>query len=288
MIAIFKREFRSYFDNMIGYIVVAVLFFFFALFYVVSNISAGTPIVSYGLFSVVTYLTILVPLLTMRTLAEDRKSKTDQILLTSPVSVFKVIMAKFWATCMVVLIPTAPTFIFSLILKAKGGDYLLTDIVGILAFLLLTFAYIAIGMFISSITESQIIAAILSVVTFFVLNIISVFAQSIPETSQSSLVALIITGIVVTIITYINTRNIVLSECVFFVWEAAVVIAFLINKAWLVGLIQKALMSINIATAISTIPNYQIIDMAGVVKLISVIVFFLFLTVQSLEKRRWN
>lgn len=169
MTAIYKRELSSYFNSMIGYAFVAVLIFFTGIYFMAYNLYNGLPQFSYTLYSLMSILLITIPILTMKSMAEERHSRTDQLLLTSPVTLTGVVLGKYFAMVTVFLIPVALMAFCPLIIAMNGEARLLSDYAALFAFFLMGCVFLAIGMFLSSLTESQIISA---VSTFAVLLIL--------------------------------------------------------------------------------------------------------------------
>ena len=174
MSAIFKREFKSYFSTPIGFIVLAAFYFFLGLFFYML-FSYGSPSISDILTTMSTIIVFILPVLTMRTMSEDRRQKVDQALLTAPVSLTSIVLGKFLAAMAVFAIGFAPTVIFEIIFAAFVSVNVLSYIYSLLGILLLGGALIAIGMFISSLTESTVISAILTLV----INIVVIFMPSL-------------------------------------------------------------------------------------------------------------
>ena len=169
MTAIYKRELKSYFQSMTGYVLIAFLVIFTGIYFMAYNLNSGYPYFSYVLMNINYVLIIIIPMLTMRSFAEERKNKTDQLLLAAPVKLFDIVMGNYLAMLTVFAIPCLIFCIFPIIIKSFGTAYLKVDYLSILMFFLLGCVYLAIGMFLSSLTESQIIAA---VTTFGVLLLI--------------------------------------------------------------------------------------------------------------------
>lgn len=162
MAAIFKREFKSYFQSVIGWLFLAVTLCLFGLYFVVYNLSYGYAYVSYSLSAISFIFLITVPVLTMRVFAEERNKKTDQLILTSPVSLGKIVLAKFLAMVAVFSIGVAIIALSPLLLKILGSAPLKESYVAILGFWLYGITCIAIGTFVSSLTESQVISAVIT------------------------------------------------------------------------------------------------------------------------------
>ncbi len=168
MFAIFKREFKAYFQSVIGWLFVAALLAIYGLYFYVYNLMQGYPYIDYSLSAITFILLIAVPILTMRSFAEDRKNKTDQLTLTAPVSIGKVVLGKYLAMVAVFTIDIAVFAVTPLILRAFGTVPMGESYLSLLAFWLYGCACIAVGMFISALTESQVIAAVLSFAVLFV------------------------------------------------------------------------------------------------------------------------
>ena len=168
MRAVFKREFKAYFTSVIGWIFLAAFFFVFNLYFVANNLLYGTPYLSYTLNNVTFIFIIIIPILSMRSMADDRRTKTDQLLYTSPVSVPKVVLGKFFAILAVFSVGMGAVALCPPLLSLFGKVPMAECYVAILGIWLFGCLSISICMFVSSITESQVIAAVLSFSLMFV------------------------------------------------------------------------------------------------------------------------
>ena len=184
MFAIYKRELKSYFRSFIGFLFIAATLFFVSLYYFVYNMLSGYPYVSYAISSVTFLFMITVPILSMRILAEERHSKTDQLILTAPVSVGGIVMGKFLALLTIFLIPTAVVCTYPLIMKQFGSVPMGESYLAVLAFFLYGMTAIAIGLLISSLTESQVIAAVVSFIVLFLGYMMSSICNLISSTGN--------------------------------------------------------------------------------------------------------
>ena len=162
MRAIYKRELQACFRSFVGYLYIGVTLFFIGIFVSVYNIFYGYPSIAYALASVVFLFIITIPILTMRILAEERRQKTDQLILTAPVKVTSIVLGKFLALATVLAVPVAIISLYPLYFSLFGTVPLAESYIAILAFFIYGLAGIAIGIFLSSVTESQIAAAVLS------------------------------------------------------------------------------------------------------------------------------
>lgn len=167
MWAIYKRELKSYFRSFIGLLFIAVTLFFISLYFTANNLISGYPYLSYTFSGMLTLFMLSVPILTMRSLAEERHSKTDQLILTAPVSVGGIVLGKYLAVLTVFAIPTAVVCTYPLIMSRFGGVPMAEAYLSVLGFFLYGAAAIAVGVLISSLTESQVIAAVLSFIVLF-------------------------------------------------------------------------------------------------------------------------
>lgn len=167
MFAIYKRELKSYFHSFIGCLFIAVTLAFLGLYFSVYNLMNGYPYISYAVSSVAFLFLISVPILTMRVLAEEKKNKTDQLILTAPVSVGGIVMGKFFALLTVFLIPVGIISLYPLIMSQYGSVPMGQAYLSILAYFLYGMTAIAVCLFLSSLTESQVIAAVLGFAVMF-------------------------------------------------------------------------------------------------------------------------
>lgn len=169
MFAVIKKEFKSYFYSPVGYVFIGLFLIMFSIFFYVDVFKYQSTNFEYIFYSGATILTFLVPILTMRAIAEERKTGTEQLLLTSPLSITKVVLGKFIAATLIVAITEICTFLYFGILCFFGKPHITTALVTLLGFLLLAMSYISFGIFASSITENQIIAGVITI-GFFILT----------------------------------------------------------------------------------------------------------------------
>lgn len=177
MFAIYKRELKSYFSSAIGYVVLATFIFFASLFFVVYNLVYDTSNMTNIFGSMMLIYVFLIPILTMRTFSEEKRQKTDQALLTAPVSLTCIVMGKFFAAFTIYAIGLSSMVIFALILAAFSNVETWVIVGNIVGMLLVGAALIAIGIFISNLTESQIIAAVASIFVMLLLFLLGNFAS---------------------------------------------------------------------------------------------------------------
>ena len=287
MTAVYKRELRSYLTSMTGYLFIFFILLLTGIYFSAYQLDIAYPKFEYTLSAMTFVFLICVPILTMRTLAEVRIQKTDQLLLTSPVSVGKIIMGKYLALVTVFAVPMAIICFYPLVMSKFGDISFGTAYTAVLGFFLLGCANLAIGVFISSLTESQVIAAVLTFVllfAFFMMNGISSFFS---EGSLSTCITFGLLILAVSIIIYSMIKNFMISALVCVIGEIALAAVYMINSSFFAGGIQKVLQIFNLSGHFDNFAN-GIFDINGIVYYLSVIAVCVFLTVQSIVKRRWN
>ena len=181
MWAIVKKEFKSYFLSPVGYVFIGLFLVMFSIFFYTDVFYYQSTNFEYIFYSGATILTFITPILTMRTMAEERKSGTEQLLLTSPISITKIVLGKFISATLIVVITELCTFMYFGILSFFGAPHLTTALVTLLGFLLLAMSYISFGLLASSITENQIVAGVITIgffiLTWFLPNFSNVFTD---------------------------------------------------------------------------------------------------------------
>ena len=287
MLAIYKRELKSYLTSMVGYLFMFFVLLIAGIYFSAYQLSAAYPKFEYTLNAMTFVFLIAVPILTMRVLAEERKQKTDQLLLTSPVSVSGIVMGKYLALVTIYAIPIAVLATYPLIMSKFGTVAFGSAYTALLGFFLLGSANIAIGVFFSAITESQVIAAVLTFVFLFAFYMMNGISSFFSETAMSTCVTFGILIIALSLMIYSMIKNAVISGVVCVIGEVALVIVYVVKSSVFEGGIQKVLEVFNLSSHFENFTN-AIFDVKGVLYFVSVIAVCLFLTVQSIAKRRWN
>ena len=287
MIAILKHELRLYFHSLTAYVFGAFLLLIVGIGSMLYNLQAAVSNFEYVLSFSSMVFAIIVPILTMRVIAEERKQKTDQLLYSLPLSTTKIIVGKYLALLVLYLIPLAIISTYPLIFAQYGEVYLLTSYGSLIAYFIMGAALIAIGVFISSLTENQGFAAGIGIAAIL-FNYFSVsLAEYVSATAiGSSIVLFVLAGVLGWIIKHL-TRNENLGYGVGLTLMAAVVALFWIDESKLEGLVPEIMKVLSLFDRFETFVN-GVFDMTAIVYFVSIIIFFLFLSVQSLEKRRYN
>ena len=288
MLAIYKREFKSYFQSMVGCVFVAFLVAFTGIYFTAYNLNAGYPYFSYTLSGSLIVFIVGIPLITMRSFAEERKNKTDQLLLTAPVSLTKIVLGKYLAMISVVAIPNLIFCLFPLLIKMNGTAYLKTDYISIGVFFLLGCVYVAIGMFMSALTESQMIAFITTFGLLLILYLWNGIIGFLPSSAIGSLIGLIVVFTIIIAYVYHMTENWMLSVVLEVLGIVASVATYIVKSSLFENLLTKILGKLALADVFTDITNNHIVDITGIVLYLSVIVIFIVLTIQAIQKRRWS
>ena len=287
MTAIYKRELKSYLTSMVGYLFIFFILVLTGIYFSAYQLSAAYPKFEYTLSAVTFVFLIGVPILTMRVLAEERKQKTDQLLLTAPVSVGNIVIGTYLALVTVYAIPILVMCIYPLIMSKFGTVAFGSAYTAILGFFLLGCANIAIGVFMSALTESQVIAAVLTFVLLFAFYMMNGISSFFSKTSMSTCVTFGLLILAAAIILYTMIKNALISAIAAVIGEVILVVIYVVKSSVFEGGIQKVLNIFNLSGHFDNFTS-NIFDIKGIVYFLSVIAICLFLTMQSISKIRWN
>lgn len=288
MKAIYKRELKSYFQSMTGYAFIAFLLGFTGIYFMVYNLNAGYPYFSYALSGVMFMFLVAVPVLTMKSFSEERKSKTDQLLLTAPIRLSDIVLGKYFAMVTILLIPSLIFCIYPLIIKMQGTAHLMVDYTAILTFFILGCVYIAIGMFLSALTESQIIAAVSTFAVLLILQLWSGLLEFIPSTAISGFVGIIALITIVAGVIYQATKNWILSGIIEVIGLIPSIVTYILKPSLFENLLVDLLGKLELSASFSNVYMNQLLDVSDWILSFSLIALFIFLTVQTIQKRRWS
>lgn len=288
MKAIYKRELKSYFQSMIGYAFIAFLMLFTGIYFTAYNLNGGYPYFAYALSGSMFIFLVAVPILTMKSFAEERKSKTDQLLLTAPVSVTEIVLGKYLAMVTVYAIPCAIYCLYPLIIKMQGTAYLKADYTAIGVFFLIGCVYIAVGMFMSSLTESQIIAAVSTFAALLVLYLWDGLVGFLPDRAAYNLIGVLVILGAICMLIYHMTRNWMIAGVVGVAGAGAAIGLYIGKSSRFEGLLADVLGKWNVNTVFSSILDSKILDISGLILCCFIIFLFVFLTVQTIQRRRWS
>lgn len=287
MKAIFRHELRNAFNSLTFYLFCGALLCFVGVGAMFYNIQASVANFEYVLNFVSIGLVVIIPVLTMRSFAEERKQKTDQLLYSLPLKTWQIVGGKYLSLVVMYMIPLAIICVYPYIFSKYGEVYLPTSYGSLLAFLAMGMALIAVGMFISTLTDNQGFAAGISIV-LFLFNYYSVtLAEQVSTTAAGSLAALLVIAVIIGLIVRALTKNNKIGAASGGILAALTLIGYAVASDKFESLLPNIMEKLSLFDRFKTFVN-GVFDLTGLIFYASVIVLGLFLTVQSLEKRRYN
>ena len=286
MTAVFRREFRSYFRGMLGYLIVALFLVAEGVLFTAQNLILGSPSYEYTLWTFSPVLVILLPLLSMRSVAGDRRGHTDQLLASLPLSAGEIVLGKFLATFSVFAIPTLIGGLYALLMCFFGKVNLLAAYASLFAFLLLGAALLAVCNFLSSLSRNQAIAAVVGIVALLALYLLPYLALILPASPLVSFLIVVGLVLLVALAVLAATKKpipaLVTAACG--ILPAA--LAYALDQGLYKNLAKHLLTYVSPFSWFDSFGQNLIFDLRGIVCLISVTGLFLFLTVLSVRNRR--
>ena len=287
MLAIFSKEFRSYFTSATGYIFMSFFLIMSGIYFAIMNLMSGNPNYNIVLNSITMILLIGVPIITMRLLSEETKQKTDQLVLTSPLRLSGIVLGKYFAALALFAVTLLITGIQPVIISLFGSLPVGEVLGGYIGYFLLGACFIAIGLFISSLTDNQVVAALVTFATLLLLLLMDGIKQALPKDRTSSIIFVGILVIALAILIYFSIRNLYVSIGIGMIGFVAMGIAYVLDKTLYDGIM------IRFFDWFSLLRRYDsfamgIFDLSAVIYYVTFAAAFLFLTIQMIEKRRWS
>ena len=287
MTAVLKHELRNYFHSLIAYVFGAFLLAFIGLGATLYNLQAAVSNFEFVLSFGSLVFVVIVPILTMRVIAEEKKQRTDQLLYSLPITTTEVVLGKYLALLVVYLIPLAVVSVYPLIFARYGDVYLLTSYGSIFAFFVLGAALIALGVFISSLTDNQGFAAGIGIAVILLNYYSASLSEYVSSTPAGALIAAFALVIVLGVVIRHLTKNEHLAYGFYFLAGGAVLILYLADPEAFSGLLPSVMKTLSLFERFYVFVN-GVFDLTAIVYFVTFAAFFLFLSVQSLEKRRYN
>ena len=287
MTAVFRHELSSYFTGLTGYVFGGFLLLFGGIYTMVYNLNGLVANFEYVTEGISFIFLIIVPILTMRILAEEKRQKTDQLLYSLPLTMTQVILGKYLALLVMFLLPLGILSLYPILLTAFGSVHLPAAFGSIFGFFLLGSALLSIGMFISSLTESQAVAAGLCFMVMLLNYFIVDLADFVSATAFGSLAAFLVVILVLALIVRAMTRSGLAAGATGGVLALGALMAYLVTPETFEGLFPQVMAQLSLFDRFYRFVD-GVFDWTAVVYLLTVIGVFLFLSVQSMEKRRWS
>jgi len=287
MRAVYLKELKLNFTGFTGYLYGAFILLFVGIYTMAINLSGGYAQFEYVLESMAFIYLIACPVLTMRAFAEEKRSKTDQLLYSLPIRLSDVVVGKYLAMLTVSLLPVAVVSVYPLLLSGYGHVDMRSAYASILMFFLLGACLTSIGMFISSVTENQVTSAVVTLVIMLITYFMTSLASYVSTASSSSLIALSALALVLAAIVYLFTKNLSVAFLTAAALVGALLIAYVIDASAFSGLFPALMKKLSLFERFyGTIGG--MFDLTAIVYYLSIIGVFLFFTTETLEKRRWS
>ena len=286
MKAVIKHEVSLYYHGLMAYVFAAFLLEFIGIGAMLYNINSAMANFEYALGTFSIAFVGLVPVLTMRVMAEEKKQKTDQLLSLLPITSTDIVLGKYFAMALVFVLPMLVACAYPFIFSFYGDVYLPTSYGALFAFICLGLALIAIGMFISSLTESQGMAAGIGVVVMLFLYYSATLANYI-SSQVFNVVVLVVLAALLGLLVRKLTNSDVAGLGVFLAGAAALAVTWFVKPEALTGLLPDMMQKLSPFERLYTFVN-GVFDVTGIVYYASIAAFFLFLCVQVWEKKRYN
>ena len=287
MKAVFKHELRQYFDSMTAYVFGAFLLLFIGIGSMLYNLRSAVSNFEFVLSFAAIVFVVIVPVLTMRCLSEERKQKTDQLLYSLPITTTQVVLGKYGAVLVVLLLPLCFIALYPLMFAQFGEVYLPTAYGALAAFFLLGAALLAVGVFLSSLTDNQGLAAGLGIGTILLNYYCVSLSEYVSSTAAGTAIALVVLIAALGFLVKALTRSTPAGAGASLLLLVGLGLCYALDSTALEGLLPAMMKKISLFERFNTFVN-GVFDLTNVVYFLSVTLFFLFLTVESLEKRRYN
>lgn len=288
MNAVFIKEIKSYYTSITGYITTAIMMLVSGIYiYAINAEGASGDFSSTFVNMAFIYFIVLIPLITMKTFAEEKKQKTDQLLYSLPVKSSGVVLGKFLSCCTVTAVPVVLMGLYPLIFSAYGNVNFLSAYSALFGFFMLGASLISIGMFFSSLTESHVVSAIITLVFILLGELLPSLSEYISSNAIAGAVVFMAMGLFVGFIVYFLTKNTVIGLSTAVVIDLAIAVIYIVKKEWLEGLLPSIAEKLSLFSRFNDFSS-GVFDLTSIFFFISVTCVFLFLTVQSVEKKRWS
>ena len=288
MLAVYKRELRAYMNNVYGWLFMAIFLLFTGYMMFQNNLYDGMPEFELTLSASQYALLLLIPILCMRSMAEDRHNKTDMFYLSLPMKTSSVVLGKYFAMLTVYAIPCVILCVYPLVLGAFGPVNYLVAYLAILLYLILGAALIAVCQFLSSLTDNLVIAAVLGVLAVAVLLFAPFLSYVIPLTAIASFIGFVVLALLLAGIAFLATHNLNVTAITAAAAVVPLSVIYILSRSSFEGLFPSLLQFISPFAHFATFCQFGTFSVQSLILLLSYPVLFVFLTVQSADKKRWD
>lgn len=286
MIAILKRELANYFRTPLGYIFMGLFLLITGFFFSYGNLLSGNPYYTSFMGNILFIFLLAIPLLTMRLLSEDRRLRTDQLLLTTPITVTDIVLGKFLAAMVVYLVTLLFTVLYAVVV-AIFGELIVSEVFGAyVGILLLGSSFISVGVLISASTDNQVTAAFFTFFGLLFIWLIDLVKQVAPQELLAGVLFASFAVLAIAAYLFMNTKSLLLSGLVTIIGAAAIVIAYILDPSVYPPLISNVLDWFSLLERFDDF-TLGILPLDAVVFYLSFTAVFLYMTIRLIEKRRW-
>ena len=288
MISVYKKELRSYFTSLTGYVSISLILVLTGIFIKVIAFDNRYTFIENALPSASVIMLLAIPIITMSSFAGERAQKTDTLLYSLPLSTRKIVLGKYFAMLTVLLIPVLVISIVPFVISMYGTVSSFGIYSALITFFLLISAMTAICTFMSSLVESQIIAAVLGSGALIVCYFANLLTSVIPKTEIASFISFVVLSAVAGLVVYYFVRSYAVAIAVGGVLEITVACLYAFDRSVFLGLIQRSVDTIAIFDRFANTVSARIFDIKTAVYYFSISVLFTVLTTQTVEKRRYS
>jgi ABC-2 type transport system permease protein len=288
MIAVYKRELRAYMNNVYGWLFMSVMLMFIGAMMFVFNLVNMLPDIEYALMNGQYVLLLMIPVLCMRSMAEDKRNKTDMFYLSLPMKTSAVVVGKYLSLLTVFALPCLVICLYPLVLGLFGTVNYAAAYVSLLFFFLTGAALIAVCQFLSALTDNLVVAAVLGVVASALLFFLPMLASILPNTAMASFIGLVIMAVLAAGIAFLVTRNLNVTAITGAALVVPTSVCYILMREKFEGLLPGLLGWLSPFLHFQEVSGYGIFSVASLVLVLSYPLFFVFLTVQAADKKRWS
>lgn len=287
MLTVYKKDLHNYFSTFVGYVFIAAVLLSGGIYVFINNFLNGYASFGTSINSVPFFFVFLIPVISAGIFTDEKRQKTDQLLYTLPLTSKQIVFGKYLALVTVLAVPLLVLGIYPLIMSAYGEVNFIQAYSNLFAIFLLGMALCAICMFISSLTESIIVSAILCFACMFLLYQMNSFAEALTGSQKNSLIGLALLAIALAVFIWYMTKNIYIALIPSLACAIALVLINNASKVALAGKINLVMSSVSVFNRINNFMN-GIFDVTALIYYISIIVLFVLFTVYTFERKRWN
>ncbi len=288
MFAIYKKELRSAFYSFVAPALIAFILLFSGFFVSLNSLFNLASSIETSYSNTLFVLLIAVPVLSMRALAQERGTGTQILISSLPIKQSRVILGKYFAMVTIIALPLVLTFFYTFILGLYGNVNYISSFAATVAFILCGAAMLSIGLFISSLTDSAIVAAVITFACLLVIYFLPTIVLMLPATSFASFVIITVLIVAFGLIAGYLTSNRIACGAVIAILESVLIAIFCINDELLEGAAASLVSFLSLTDRFSSFSTYGVFDISSVIYYLSVSAVFVFLSCQSVERKRWN